>query len=53
MRFSEHEALVGELRNACKVLVGKSEEDEGLDKNRIRREDNIKLYASWSSSQSL
>jgi len=26
--LSEHEALVGELRNAYKVLVGKSEEEE-------------------------
>jgi hypothetical protein len=27
VQFSEHQALVGELKNVYKVLVGKSEEE--------------------------
>jgi hypothetical protein len=35
---------MGDLRNAHKILVGKSEEKRRLGRTRRRRKDNIKKY---------
>jgi hypothetical protein len=43
MRWAEHIACVGEMRNAYKILVGKAEEKISLGRQRSRREDNIKM----------
>jgi hypothetical protein len=34
---------MGEIRNACKVLVGKPERKRPLGSRRRRREDNIRM----------
>jgi hypothetical protein len=31
-----------EMRNACKIIVGKAEEKKSIGRPRCRREDNIK-----------
>jgi hypothetical protein len=43
MRREGHVALVGELRNAYRVLVGKREGKGPLGRSRRRWEDNIKM----------
>jgi hypothetical protein len=35
---------MGEMRNACNILVGNSEEKRPLGKPRRRWEDNIRIY---------
>jgi hypothetical protein len=44
MRLAEHVVRKGEMRNACKLLVGKPEGTRPLGRQRHRRVDNIKIY---------
>jgi len=41
MRWVEHVARMGEIRNAYNILVGKTEEKRQLGRTRLRWEDNI------------
>jgi len=43
MRWADHVAQVGEMRNACRVLVGKPEGKRLLRRTRHRWEDNIRM----------
>jgi hypothetical protein len=43
MRLAGHIALVGEKRNACRILVGKSEGKRPLGRPRHRWVNNIKM----------
>jgi hypothetical protein len=43
MRWTEHVARMGQKRNACRVLVGKSEGKRKLGRPRHRWEDNINM----------
>jgi hypothetical protein len=43
MRCAAHVARMGEKRNACRILVGKSEEKRPLGRSRRRRVYNIKM----------
>jgi hypothetical protein len=43
MRWVGHVACMGEMRNACRILVRKSEEIIALVKSMHRCEDNIKM----------
>jgi hypothetical protein len=43
MRWAGHVALMGEKRNAYRILVGKPEEKRPLRRPRLRWVDNIKI----------
>jgi hypothetical protein len=43
MRWAGHVALLGEKRNAYRILVGKPEEKSPLGRPRHRWEDNIRM----------
>jgi hypothetical protein len=43
MRLTEHAACIGEMRNACKILVEKPEGKRPLGRPRRRWEDNIRM----------
>jgi hypothetical protein len=43
MRWVGHMALMGEMRNAYRILVGKPEGKRPLGRRRCRWEDNIKM----------
>jgi hypothetical protein len=43
MRWTGHIARVGEMRNACNILVGKPEGQRPLGRPRCRWEDNIRM----------
>jgi hypothetical protein len=43
MRWADHVACMGEMRNAYRVLVGKPEGRRQLGRPRHRWEDNIKI----------
>jgi len=43
MRWAGHVALVGEMRNLYKILVGKPEGKRSLERRRFRWEDNIRM----------
>jgi hypothetical protein len=44
MRWAGHVARMGEIKNARRILVGKSEGKRLLRRPRRRREDNIRTY---------
>jgi hypothetical protein len=44
MRWEEHVACMGEMRNAYNILVGKSEGKNPLKRPRRKWEDNIKMH---------
>jgi hypothetical protein len=44
MRWAGHVALMGEKRNAYRILVGKPERKRPLRRPRCRWVDNIKIY---------
>jgi len=41
MRYAEHVACVGEMRNSCKIFVGKSQGKTSLWRHRC--DDNMKM----------
>jgi len=43
MRWVKHVACIGEMRNECKILVGKHEGKRSLGNPRRRWEDNIRM----------
>jgi len=43
MRLAGHVACMGEVRNACNILVGRPEEKKSLEISKRRWEDNIKM----------
>jgi len=43
MRWAERTVIMGGMRNAYKILVGKSEGKRLLGRSRRRREDNTKM----------
>jgi len=43
MRWAEHVAPIGEIRNAYKIMVGKPEGKSSLRKSRRRWESNIRI----------
>jgi hypothetical protein len=43
MRWKGYVACIGEMRNAYKILVGKTEGKRPLGKPKCRREDNIRM----------
>jgi hypothetical protein len=43
MRWAGHVARMGEKRNACRILVGKTEGEKRLGRPRRRWVDNIKI----------
>jgi len=43
MRWAVHVALMGKMRNACNILVRKTECKRPLEKSRRRLEDNIRI----------
>jgi hypothetical protein len=43
MRWAGHVMRMWEMRNACKMLVGKTEGKKSLEKHRHIWEDNIKM----------
>jgi hypothetical protein len=44
MKWAGHVALMGEKRNACRILAGKPEGKRPLGRPRPRFVDNIKMY---------
>ena len=44
LRWAGHVARMVKSRNACRVLVGKSEGERYLERPRCTLEDNIKMY---------
>jgi len=44
MTWSQHVACMGEMRNACKILVRKPEGWRPLGRPRHRWEDNVRMY---------
>jgi hypothetical protein len=44
MRWAGHVARMGEMRNACRLLVGKPEGKRPLGRPRRRWVDNIRMY---------
>jgi hypothetical protein len=52
IRWTEHVARIGNVINAYKVLIGKSEGKRPLARPRRRWEDNIRMdLESWSSCE--
>jgi hypothetical protein len=43
MRWSEHVVHMGQVRNACRILVGKPEGKRPRGRTRCGRKDNIKM----------
>jgi hypothetical protein len=43
MRFAEHVARRGEMKNAYKIFVAKAERKKQLGRHRRRREENIRM----------
>jgi hypothetical protein len=43
MRWVGHEALMGEMRNFCNILIGKPEGKRSLARSRRRWKDNIRM----------
>jgi hypothetical protein len=43
MRWTWHVARMGEMKNACKILIGKPERKRPIDRPRRRWEDNIRM----------
>jgi hypothetical protein len=43
MRWGEHVTRMGAMRNACNVLIGKSEGKRPLGSSVLRRDDNIRI----------
>jgi hypothetical protein len=43
MRWAGHVARIGEMRNACRILVGKPEGKRPLERSRCMWMDNIKI----------
>jgi hypothetical protein len=44
MRWEGHVTCMGEMRNTCKILVGKPEGKRSLKRSRHIWEDNIRIY---------
>jgi hypothetical protein len=51
LRWVGHVAHMGEMRNVCKILVGKPEGKRSLQRPRHRWEDNIRMVYDLELSQ--